>query len=187
MAIFCVIGGGERVKKTGAAKREKARALLYLNPEITVRELARGAGVGTGTAHTLKKELIAEDPDEFERIRTEKKQQFISEAWEVVGKALKLADKRFSKALEDEEEIEKLILSVQDHELTQAEKRSLVSRLKALQMTNIRDIAVALGTIYDKQAVASGEPTEIVQSAKPLNELVKETKSIVNEIEHLTS
>lgn len=125
-------------------------------------------------------------PDEFEEVRQRKKEEFINQAWETVQKALKLADKRFSKALEDEEAIEQLIDAVQDHDLTQAQKKTLVSRLNGLQMNNIRDIAIALGTIYDKQALASGEPTQISESRKPLPDLVKDTEVMLQEIKQLT-
>ncbi len=99
---------------------------------------------------------------------------------------MKLANKRFSKALEDEEAIEQLIDAVQDHELTQAQKKTLVSRLNGLQMNNIRDIAVALGTIYDKQALASGEPTQITERKEPTPELVSELEKKVSQLKQLT-
>jgi hypothetical protein len=177
-----------RGRPTPEVKREQVRALICLNPDVSEPEIARTVGIGKSTAHYLKKDIIENDigKDDYESLREQKKQEFIAEAWEVVGKALKLTNKRFTKALDDEEAIEHLIDAVQDHELTQAEKKTLVSRLNGLQMNNIRDIAVALGTIYDKQALASGEPTQISESRKPLPDLVKDTEVMLQEIKQLT-
>jgi hypothetical protein len=173
-----------RGKKTPEVKREQVKAMLYLNPDATDAEIAKTVKLPNSTVHYIKKDVM--NTDEFEEVRQRKKEEFINQAWETVQKALKLADKRFSKALEDEEAIENLIDAVQDHDLTQAEKKSLISRLNGLQMNNIRDIAVALGTIYDKQALASGEPTQISESRKPLPDLVKDTEVMLTELKQLT-
>jgi hypothetical protein len=57
---------------------------------------------------------------------------------------------------------------------------------EALQKVNIRDLAVALGTIYDKQALASGEPTQISERVEPTPELVKEMEEKVQKLKQLT-
>ena len=173
-----------RGRKTSEVKREQVKALLYLNPNATDAEIARETKLPNSTVHYIKKDVM--QTDEFEEVRRIKKEEFIRQAWETVQKALKLADKRFSKALDDEQAIEELIDAVQDHELTQAEKKKLVSRLNGLQMTNIRDIAVALGTIYDKQALASGEPTTITERKEPTPDLVKELEQKVQKLKEMT-
>lgn len=174
-----------RGKKLPQAKREQVKALLYLNPDISERDIAKTVEIGNGTAHKYKKELM--QTDEFEQVRAAKKQEFINEAWNVVQKALKLADKRFSKALDDEAAIEKIINTIKHDDLTQAQKKSLVSRLNGLQMTNIRDISVALGTIYDKQALASGEPTTISESKEPLEELIAKYEENAQKLKKLVN
>ena len=178
-----------RGKKTSEAKREQAKALIYLNPNVTEPEIAKTIGIGKSTAHYLKKDIIENDigKDEFESLREEKKKQFIEEAWEVVGKALKLTNKRFTKALEDEGALEEIISRMNaDVEIKGAEKQALYRRLKDLQMTNIRDIAIALGTIYDKQALASGEPTMISERQEPTPDLVKELEDKIKRLKQLT-
>ena len=173
-----------RGQKTPEVKREQVKALLYLNPNATDAEIAKETKLPDSTVHYIKKDVMG--TDEFEEVRRIKKEEFISQAWETVQKALKLADKRFSKALDDEQAIENLIDAVQDHELTQAEKKTLVTRLNGLQMTNIRDIAIAMGTIYDKQALASGEPTQITERQEPTKELVTELDQKVKKLKELT-
>lgn len=175
-----------RGKKTTEEAKERLKAVIYLNPDAPKTAWARESGIPESTVHEILKDENFLDKDKFEEARAIKKQEFINQAWETVQKALKLADKRFSKALEDEEAIEHLIEAVQDHELTQAQKKTLVSRLNGLQMTNIRDIVIAMGTIYDKQALASGEPTQISESRKPLPDLVKDTEQMLREVKQLT-
>ena len=173
--------------KVSDEKREHAKAIIYLNPDVSEREIAKQVGIGNSTAHELKKDIIEGDPDSYEQARATKKQEFINNAWNVVQKALKLTEKRFDKALDDENAIEQLIEAVQDHELTQAEKKTLVSRLNGLQMNNIRDIAITLGTIYDKQALASGEPTQINERVGEVTpDLVKELDNKVQQLKQMT-
>ena len=173
-------------KKPTEEAKERLKAVIYLNPDAPKTSWARESGIPEATVHEILKDENFLDKDKFEEARAIKKQEFINQAWETVQKALKLADKRFSKALEDEEAIEHLIEAVQDHDLTQAEKKSLISRLNGLQMNNIRDIAVALGTIYDKQALASGEPTMISERQEPTPDLVKELEDKIKRLKQLT-
>lgn len=178
-----------RGRKTSEEKREKAKALIYLNPDVSEPELARTVGIGKSTAHYLKKDIIENDigRDKFESLRDEKKRQFIEEAWEVVGKALRLTNKRFTKALEDESALERIVDIINsDGDLKGTEKQALYRRLKDLQMSNIKDIAITLGTIYDKQALASGEPTQITERKEPTPDLVKELDQKVKKLKELT-
>lgn len=175
-----------RGKKITEEQKEKVKAVIYLNPELNHSGIARQTGIPESTLHGLLKDETFLDKDKYEEARNIKKQEFINNAWEVVQKALLLTNKRFTKALDDEDAIEQLISVVQDHDLTVAEKKTLVTRLNGLQMNNIRDIAITLGTIYDKQALASGEPTTITQSSKSIPELVKDTEDMLQEIKQLT-
>lgn len=173
--------------KLSDEKREQAKAILYLNPDVSEPELSRQIGIGKSTAHYLKKDIIAEDPDKFESVREEKKKEFIESAWNVVQKAITLANRRFDKALEKEAEFDAIIEEINsDEDMTQKQKQALISKLGAVEMANIKDIAIALGTIYDKQALASGEPTQITERQEPTTELVKEFEEKVTKLKQLT-
>lgn len=177
-----------RGKKTSEEKREQVKAVIYLNPEASNRDIAKQTGLHHMTVQDIKKECKEElNSDDYIQYRANKKREFIDNAFSVVEKALELANKRFSKALDDEDAIDQLIDAVQDHELTQVEKKTLVSRLNGLQMNNIRDIAVALGTIYDKQALASGEPTQISESRKPLPQLIADLETETAKLKQMVS
>lgn len=148
-----------RGRKTSEAKEEQVRALLMVNPNATGKEIAKIVKIPERTAYDLKNKIIEEDTDTFAELRNRKKEEFIVEAWEVVKKALLAADKKIDTLLDDPEMLKK---------------------------ANIRDIAVALGTIYDKQALASGEPTQITERKEPTPELVSELEQKVIELRKLT-
>ena len=176
-----------RGKKTTEEVKERLKAVIYLNPDAPKTAWARESGIPESTVHEILKDENFLDKDKFEEARAIKKQEFINQAWETVQKALKLADKRFSKALEDEEAIQEMVDIINnDKTLKGAEQQALYRRLKDLQMTNIRDIAIALGTIYDKQALASGEPTIISERQEPTPDLVKELEDKIKRLKQLT-
>ena len=146
-------------KKTSAKKREIAKAAICINPDISGPELAKVVGISKSTAHYLRDEIIRDDigADNFEILREQKKAEFIQEAWETVKRIhLKINEK----------------LDTLDFE--------------QLKKVNIRDLAVALGTIYDKQALASGEPTQITERKEPTPELVSELEKKVQKLKQLT-
>ena len=150
-----------RGKPTPENKTEEVRAILMLNPDATGKEISKITKLPVRTAQDLKNKVIDAEPDTFASIRARKKEEFIVEAWEVVKKALLAADKKIELFLSDPESLAK---------------------------ANVRDIAVALGTIYDKQALASGEPTTITERKEPVTKLVEEyedklkkLKSIIGE------
>ena len=145
--------------KLSDKKREIAKAAICINPDISGPQLAKIVGISKSTAHYLRDEIIKDDigADNFEILREQKKAEFIQEAWETVKRIhLKINEK----------------LDTLDFE--------------QLKKVNIRDLAVALGTIYDKQALASGEPTTITERKEPTPELVKELDQKVQKLKQLT-
>jgi hypothetical protein len=145
--------------KLSDKKREAAKAAICINPDISGPELAKVVGISKSTAHYLRDEIINNDigVDNFETLREQKKAEFIAEAWETVKRIhLKINEK----------------LDTLDFE--------------QLKKVNIRDLAVALGTIYDKQALASGEPTQITERKEPTPELVSELEKKVQKLKQLT-
>ena len=145
--------------KLSDKKREIAKAAICINPDISGPELAKVVGISKSTAHYLRDEIIRDDigADNFEILREQKKAEFIQEAWETVKRIhLKINEK----------------LDTLDFE--------------QLKKVNIRDLAVALGTIYDKQALASGEPTTITERKEPTPELVSELEKKVSQLKQLT-
>lgn len=103
------------------------------------------------------------DKPEFVKLRNEKMSEFSIRASEIIQKGLTLLNKRLDRAIASEEDLDLLIdeiYATDKEELSQDEKNRLVSKIRTLQIQNMRDITTAIGTLYDKKALADGKPTE---------------------------
>ena len=54
------------------------------------------------------------------------------------------------------------ILLLDHKELTEPQRKALYSRIAAIKIENVKELAVVLGTLYDKQALANKEATSII-------------------------
>lgn len=103
------------------------------------------------------------DKPEFVKLRNEKMTEFSNRASEIIQKGLTLLNKRLDRAIASEEDLDVLIdeiYATDKEELTQDEKNRLVAKIKALQLQDIKAITTAIGTLFDKKALADGNPTE---------------------------
>ncbi|MBP3359930.1 MAG: hypothetical protein J6N52_03680 [Clostridia bacterium] len=117
------------------------------------------------------------DKPEFVKLRNEKMDEFSVRASEIIQKGLTLLNKRFDRAIASEEDLDLLIdeiFATDKEELTQDEKNRLVNKIRALQLQDIRAITTAIGTLYDKKALADGKPTENTKITFDLPEGVKD-------------
>ncbi len=106
------------------------------------------------------------DKEEFVKLRNEKRNEFADKASKIIDSAMTLLDRRFDRALEQEENLDVLIdeiYSTPKEELSQDEKNRLVQKVRALQLQDIKAITTAVGTLFDKRALAEGKPTANVQ------------------------
>ena len=102
------------------------------------------------------------DKPEFVKLRNEKMNEFSSRASEIIQKGLTLLNKRLDRAITSEEDLDLLIdeiYATDKEELSQDEKNRLVNKIRTLQIQNMKDITTAIGTLYDKKALADGKPT----------------------------
>ena len=100
---------------------------------------------------------------EFVKLRNEKMGEFSNRASEIIQKGLTLLNKRLDRAIASEEDLDILIdeiYATDRQELAQDEKNRLVAKIRALQLQDIRAVTTAIGTLYDKKALADGNPTE---------------------------
>ena len=103
------------------------------------------------------------DKPEFVKLRNEKMKEFSNRASEIIQKGLTLLNKRFDRAIASEEDLDILIdeiYATDKEELSQDEKNRLVNKIRTLQVQNMKDITTAIGTLFDKKALADGKPTE---------------------------
>ncbi len=126
-------------------------------------ETSRETGIAVSTVKKIVDENI--DKPEFEKLCNEKKAEFANRATEIINKAMRLLNKRLDRALSQEESLDLLIdeiFATEREELSQDEKKSLVSKIRALQLQDIKAITTAIGTLYDKRALANGSATDKV-------------------------
>ena len=123
-------------------------------------ETARALNLATSTVKKVVDDN--KDKDEFVRLRDECKMDFAKKATQIIDKGMILLNNRFERALEQEDNLDVLIDAIFDSdktELTQDDKKQLVSKIRALQLQDIKAITTAIGTLFDKRALAQGEAT----------------------------
>ena len=145
-----------RGKQTPPEIKEKCLSIVASTGNCG--EASRQTGIPRNTIIGWMKEN-----DEFEQYRADKKQEFIDKSWEIINKAQKLIDKRMNRAIEFENEIDALIDRIAiDDSLTDAEIKSIITKIKKLKLESATELSTVIGTLYDKQALANKEATAIV-------------------------
>lgn len=117
-----------RGKKINDDLREQARALLAINNNVT--DVAKQLNLAPSTLRTWARQW--KESDEFVKLRHEKKEKFVADAWDCISKAMA------------------------------ALKLKLETAVKQNDSASIKELAVAIGTLYDKQALANNESTDNV-------------------------
>ena len=117
------------------------------------------------------------DNPEFTKLQDETKEAFADSATKLIEKGLLLLDRRFSRALLQEAELDAFIEEISNPSgvmMSQAERSSLISKLRGLQLQDVKSITTALGTLYDKRALAKGDSTGNVEVSIKLPEGIDE-------------
>jgi transposase-like protein len=99
-------------------------------------------------------------------LRRKNKEKFINDAWGLIDKTKTILERRLDRAIESENEIDKLVEEITQLDyktLTDTQRKSLYTRISAIKVESLKEIAVVLGTLYDKQALANKEATTIVE------------------------
>lgn len=151
-----------RGKKYSDDIKELAYALYAVNgsKQETARQIKEKTGV-TVAANTITDWINKKPPDGFDELREEKKRGFIENANAIIDKGMQIMDRRFTRALEQEEEIDELIGMVsKTDDMSDKQKDSITRKLSALQLHDIKALTTAIGTLYDKRALAQGESTD---------------------------
>ena len=100
--------------------------------------------------------------EEFAELCEQKRDEFVSAADKIIYKATDLLNKRLDTALEQQEELDEILseaMSMDNKEFNDSEKKALLRRINKLQVNALNEITTAIGTMYDKRALAKGEPT----------------------------
>lgn len=124
-------------------------------------ETARNLDMPTSTVKKIVNDN--QDKEEFVKLCNQKKNEFVESADEIIKKGTKLLNRRLDVALERQEELEMLLDSVYDvpdDDMKPKEKLEIAKKLSRIQLNGLNEITTAIGTLYDKRALAKGESTE---------------------------
>ena len=124
-------------------------------------ETGRTLKIPTSTVAKVVKDN--KDKKEFVKLCEEKKLDFAEKASAIIDKGMELLNRRLSTAIDHEDALDVLINAIFEtdkEELTQNEKNQLIGQIKQLQLQKLGDITTAVGTLFDKRALARGESTE---------------------------
>lgn len=127
---------------------------------------ARECGVSANSVKNIIIKQKNENAQEFEKVCTDKKEEFSTRANRIVDKALILLERRFDTALNNQDELEELIDTIfkcsEDGEdkVTRKEKVDIAKKLSRLELNNLSEITTSMGTLIDKTRLIAGESTE---------------------------
>lgn len=148
--------------------KERAFALLAVNNSVSY--VARELGLPRSTVKSWKeaydKEAEKNGEDTIAKLRQKKKEDFVTDAWNLISKIKTILERRLDRAIDSEDEIDALVdeITQLDHkQLTDSQRKALYMRISAIKIESVKELAVVLGTLYDKQALANKEATAIVE------------------------
>lgn len=151
------MAGVSKVKKDDKT-REQVKT--YLATGKSKNWIAKKLNISWDTVDRISKE----SPDEIENLREQKKREFVNKIWDDMESALTLGRQKIKLATVAtetfQEKIDRLIELLEDNEETNG--RDIIELIKALSsITSIplSHISTYFGTLYDKQALMSGEAT----------------------------
>jgi len=93
----------------------------------------------------------------------DKKEEFAEKATRIIDKATTLLERRIDTALEQQNELDKMlddVMDLEDKDANYKRKKALANKIDALQLNRLSELTTAVGTLYDKRALAKGELTE---------------------------
>ena len=149
--------------------KEKAFALLAVNNNV--QEVAKQLDLPYNTVKTWEKKFLKEAEDEqttnsevknLIELRNKKKKEFVDSSWNIISKAQELLERRITRALENEDELDSLVSEIErlDYkDLSQEQRKALYRKMATIKVEDVGKLATMLGTLYDKQALANDEPT----------------------------
>lgn len=165
-----------RGKKYDLASKEKA--LAFMAASNNLEETSRQLNIPVTTLHTWKKEAETKS-QEFVELRNKRKQEFIEDAWNLITKSKQLLLKKLTRALESEDALNELLYefeTLNNKDISQEQRRAMYKKFANLKLEDIGKITTVLGTLYDKQALASEEATSIIKGTITLEDYVKKVE-----------
>lgn len=150
-------------KSYSEEQKEQARALFAT--ETNLSRISRKLDIPLSTLRGWKKaydEDCEKDPVLAEA-RDAKKREFVNNCWAIMNDTVTVLARRIKRAMDEEDEIDQLIDAVTDEatelDLDWKKTQSIICKVESLKCEDIVKLTTVMGTLYDKQALASGDNT----------------------------
>ena len=152
--------------------KEKAFALLVSNNNVALvaKELGIPRPTIIGWVKARDKKAKESGEATLDDLRQEKKKDFIDNAWKLIGDSMSVAQRRISRELELEDSIDKIAEIMKGNAKKIEEETgigwfellNLIDKLKTVKNFKLGELSTLVGTMYDKQALANKEETQII-------------------------
>lgn len=146
-------------KRYSEADRERAIALYIVCGNI--EQVADEMKIAPSTVRGWIKKAD-EEGGEIAEMRAKKRAEFADRAWNTIEKGVRLLDREMETALDDMDKIDKIIdeiSCIRSEDMPYKDRVDLIKRLSRMARPDMREITTAIGTMYDKAALARGEST----------------------------
>ena len=163
-----------RGQKIDAALKEQAIALLTTTNNIA--EVARKLDIKESTLRTWKKQIeegTSKECKDFVELRYQKKKEFVESAWQNIELATSILNKRLTRALIQEDLLDKMLEEAQKESVGSEARKQLAKNIAGMRLDDISKVSTTLGTLYDKQALANGEATSKVDGVIKIEDIIK--------------
>lgn len=124
---------------------------------------ARECGICANSVKNIINKQKTENAEEYAKVCEEKKELFSERANRIISKSLDLIEDRIDTARMNQEELEEIIQMVWNmdkKELNETQKKTIVNKISRMQLNSLSELTTAMGTLYDKMRLATGESTE---------------------------
>lgn len=124
---------------------------------------AKECGISANSVKNIINKQKAENSEEFAKVCEEKKELFSDRANRIINKSLDLIEDRIDIARGNQAELEEIIQMVWNmdkKELNETQKKIIVNKISKMQLNSLSELTTAMGTLYDKMRLATGESTE---------------------------
>ncbi len=138
--------------------QDKEHAIAVYATTGNLSKTARQTGVPLST---LRGWMAEQPAEEVQQARLDARAKFVEAAWVSIAKGLETGNIVMSFILENRGRIDQAIKSVFASNLTKENQTALVKALAKLSDFDLREVSTYIGTIYDKIALATGQPTGI--------------------------
>ena len=147
--------------------KQKAMALLAVK---SLSQVSKELSIPKTTLLYWQKEFdknaTEQNEPTIEQLRTNKKKEFAEMAWKSINKIQTLLERRLERAVQSEDKIDELlfeILELDGKDLTKDQRKALYQKISSIKVESVKELAVVLGTLYDKQALANNESTQNIR------------------------